>query len=239
MQIQQIVIAIQARSTSTRLPRKVFELIGKKSMLEHVFDRCKEAQRYLNRFTHKTGDGVHVVIACPYDDPIVGAFSRLCPIIQGPENDVLKRYHIAAEATNADYIVRITSDCPLIPHYLISKMIKIATINQYDYTSNVFPEVRTACDGIDCEVISRRALDWAHSHATDPLDREHVTTVIRREAPRDFRFGHVVGFFQHSHIKLSVDSEEDLERVRREYDLVNKCVDYAERLHGRNSVHRF
>jgi len=237
--LKKVVIAIQARSTSERLPRKVFELIDGKTMLEHVVDRCKEAQRYLNNHTHKTGVGVHVAIVCPYGDPIAREFTGLCPIIEGPEHDVLTRYHICAESMDADYIVRITSDCPLIPNFVISKMIKIATINEADYTSNVFPEVRTACDGVDCEVISRKAIDWSNATAKNQKDREHVTTIIRHSAPKEFKIHHIVGFFQLSHIKLSVDTQEDLERVRAEFSTVKKCAEVAERMHGKYSVHRF
>ena len=239
MQIKKVVIAIQARSTSKRFPRKVFELIDGKPMLEHVFDRCKEAQKYLTRHTHKTGIGVHIAIVCPYGDPIAEEFKHLCRVVEGPEDDVLARYQIAATEMGADFIVRITSDCPLIPNFTISKMIKVATMNDADYTSNVFPEVRTACDGTDCEVVSRRALTFAHENAKDMRDREHVTPYIRHSAPKDFNFCHVVGFFQHSHIKLSVDTLEDLERVRAEFANVNKCIKIAERLHGKYSVHRF
>lgn len=237
--MKKVVIAIQARSTSHRLPRKVYALIDGKTMLEHVVDRCKEAKEYLNKFTHKTGLGVHVAIVCPEGDSIAHDFSRLCPIVQGPEQDVLKRYHMCAETLDADYIVRVTSDCPMIPNYVISKMIKIATVNQADYTSNVFPEIRTACDGIDCEVISRRALNWMQENAKDIRDREHVTPLLQYNAPKDFIFCHVVGFFQHAHIKLSVDTEEDLERVRAEFDKVNKCIRIAKKLPGKHTIHRF
>lgn len=240
MQIKKVVIAIQARSTSRRFPRKVYELIAGKPMLSHVVERCKESQKYQNAFTHMNGIGVHVVVLCPWDDPIKKDFGNQYQIIEGPEDDVLGRYQLCAEKLSADYIVRITSDCPLISPYVITKMIKVATINEADYVSNVFPEVRTVCDGHDCEVISARALKWAHENAKDPRDREHVTTFIRHSAPaNEFRILHVIGHQNLSRIKLSVDTPEDLERVREEFETLEKCKKAAERMHGKHSIHRF
>lgn len=238
--MKKVVIAIQARSTSHRLPRKVYEMIDGKTMLEQVVDRCKEAQRYMNQFTPRTGVAISIAIVCPENDSIATDFRFLrIPIIQGPEQDVLKRYHICAESLDADYIVRVTSDCPMIPNYVISKTIKNAIVNEADYASNVFPEIRTACDGIDCEVISRRAINWMQETAKDMRDREHVTTLLHYKAPRDFVFSHVIGFFQHAHIKLSVDTQEDLERVREEFAKIKKCIDIAKRLPGKHTIHRF
>ena len=151
---------------------------------------------------------------------------------------MLSRYAKAAALFESDYIVRVTGDCPMIPSYLISKHVTLATKNSYDYISNAYGDNRTSLDGVDCEVISRRLLDHLHKEATEVSDREHVTTLAKRSPPRWAKLGCVIGFFDHSDIKLSVDTKEDLERVRDEYSKISRHLLEAERRYGKSSVHR-
>jgi spore coat polysaccharide biosynthesis protein SpsF len=234
-----ILIAIQARSTSTRFPRKVFEEIDGKSMLDHVIDSCKRAADYLNRYAYKTGIAVHLCLVIPKGDPIGKAWRHKIQIIEGSESDVLSRYAAALEQLRPDWIVRVTSDCPLLPSYIISKHIKLAVVNNFDYVSNVDPRFRTALDGADCEVISARMLKWANENATSGPEREHVTPLCRERPPEWARVGAVVGFFDESDKKLSVDTKEDLEAARENFERVKKKAQDAERLYGRDNVHRF
>lgn len=233
-----VLIGIQARSSSERLPKKAFELIDGKRMLDCVIDSCKGAASYLNRTTDRSGIYVQTAVLTPAKDPIVEAFSSRCPIYEGPEHDVLTRFVKVAEKLNPDFIVRITGDCPLIPPFIISKMIKLAISQDYDYISNVDEESRTTLDGHDCEVLSAEMLRFLDEHATDPYDREHVTTLARRSPPDWASMGCVINHLDHSSIKLSVDTPEDLARVKEAKERVNQMVKQAERKFGRFSVHR-
>ena len=233
-----ILIGIQARSTSKRFPRKSFADLEGKPLLQHVINACNKAAEYHNKHSHKTRSFVNVAVLVPTNDEIVGRFSRSL-ILEGSENDVLSRYYDAATKMDSSYIVRVTGDCPLIPPYLISKFIKTAEINSYDYLSNIDENIRTALDGIDCEVISKRALEWMHKNAVDAYDREHVTPLIRKSPPEWCKVGHVVGYFDHSNLKLSVDTPEDLERVRTHLRKTTKSVKDAEAKYGPNCTHRF
>lgn len=236
-QLTKVLIGIQARSTSTRLPRKAFKTIGDKMLLEHVYDACQRAAKYVNKYTLKSNIGVHVALLVPTGDEIEEVFRR-CIIVSGSESDVLSRYVKAAHQFDIDYVVRVTGDCPLIPPYLISKHITLATECEYDYISNAYGDNRTSLDGIDCEVISRKLLDWMNAEATSAYDREHVTTLAKKSPPPWAKMGCVIGFFDHSNIKLSVDTEEDLENVRSEYNSVSKHLSEAEKVFGKQSVHR-
>lgn len=238
-EIQNVCIGIQARSTSSRFPRKVFELIGDKPMLSHVIEACDKSSYYLNRYSASSGIRASYAVLIPKGDPIRAAFGGKSAIIEGEEDDVLSRYVFMAERLDAQYIVRVTSDCPLIPPYLITKLIKIAVSNQYDYCSNVDPKYRTALDGHDVEVISRRALDWTNENAAPGYEREHVSPIMRTRRFQDqFTTGFVVGHLNHSHLKLSVDTPDDLERVRVEYERLKDVIAAAEGLVGRSHVHR-
>lgn len=236
---KKILIAIQARSTSTRLPGKVLKLIDGRTMLDHCCDAAKRSADYLNRFTFKTGIAVHCCLVVPNGDPIVEQFKHKILCVEGSEHDVLSRYMAAVEQTKPDYIVRITSDCPLIPPYIISKHIKLAVVNGYDYISNIDPRFRTALDGADCEVISSKLLTWANENAKPGREREHVTPLCRENPPRWARMAAVIGFFDESEVKLSVDTEEDLDTVRHNFERVKSKIRAAENAYGRENVHRF
>lgn len=229
-----VLIAIQARSGSTRLPRKAFELIDGKKMLDWVIERCKKAANYLNK---KDGISTRIAVLTPFSDPIIREFSSRCDIVEGPHLDVLGRYKIALDHYKTDYVVRITGDCPMIPPYMITRMISLAVTNNYDYISNVDERFRTALDGIDCEVMSAKMLQELAEKATLPEEREHVTLLARRSPPLWAKMGAVVGYFDHSEIKLSVDTPEDLERVRHEHTRAHEKYLAAIKLYGHTAVH--
>ncbi len=234
-----VLIGIQARSGSTRLPRKAFEDIGGKPMLDRVIEQCKRAALYVNT---RPRNGFHmkcrVAVVTPYGDPIVSAFQSRCEVLEGPEHDVLSRYAMAVERFSADYLVRVTGDCPLIPPAIISKSIFVAKNNDYDYLSNVDERFRTSIDGTDCEIISRRLFDHIAKAAVDAKDKEHVTTMIRREPPQWAKMGVIIDPFDDSTTKLSVDTAEDLERVRRAFTNAHDKYLSAAEMFGQRAVHR-
>lgn len=234
-----VLIGIQARSTSERLPKKCYEPLGNKRMLDHVIDACKRAAQYSNKYTYKKNYTVSVALLIPEGDSIKRGFAGSCDIVEGPEFDVLTRFAVAANHYNPDYICRITGDCPLIPSYVISKHISLAVVGGYDYVSNVDDACRLALDGIDCEVISSELLAWLCGNAESDFDREHVTTLARSNPPIWAKRAFTASHFDHSTLKLSVDTKEDLEAVRTHYELVGKKLQVAEKLYGRESIHRF
>lgn len=229
-----VLIGIQARSGSTRLPRKAFELIGGKMMLDHVIENCKKAATYVAK---REKIFARVAVLTPEGDPIAVAFQNRCDIVQGPSHDVLARYLMAQDRFGPDVMIRITGDCPLIPNYVISRVIALAVQNDYDYIANVDDRFRTSIDGTDCEAISARLLEETGRLATDKYDREHVTTFIRSNPPEWAKIGAVLNYFDHSNLKLSVDTPDDLRRVRDAYDSAADKYHQAIRSFGQHQVH--
>lgn len=238
-----VCIGIQARSTSTRLPNKITEMIDNKPVIDHVIEACESASTFINRYTFSSNMVSTVFLLIPEGDPVkdVARISK-DRIIEGDENDVLSRYYKMAKDNDAKFIVRVTADCPSLPHFLIYKCINTAAKNGFDYFSNVGDlqsMMRTSIDGHDVEVMSIRALDWVNDNAKGK-DREHVTSLLRKDPfPSSLRAGILIGHNDHSHLKLSVDTKEDLERVRDEYDKIQKKISLARRLYGKTSVHRY
>lgn len=209
-----------------------------------MIDTCKATAYYLQENSARSYYSKYVIsvaLLVPFRDPIVKDFAHHRVLsFEGSEDDVLSRYVRMADQLDPDYIVRVTGDCPLLPDALIGKAINVATKNKCDYASNVDEHIRTAVDGFDIEVMSRRALKWVNENAKEPKEREHVTLALRSgRIPADFKVGHIIGYIDQSNLKLSIDTEEDLERVRAHYEIRERAKAKAVEMHGSYCVHRY
>jgi spore coat polysaccharide biosynthesis protein SpsF (cytidylyltransferase family) len=231
-----ILIAIQARSTSQRLPGKSLMHLEDKPILNMVVNECLRSSQYLSG--PKTGDSCSVAILTPYDDEI-SKRKWNCEVIQGDENDVLSRFVTAAFQVDADFIVRITADCPMIISTVISKCCNVATKNNLDFVTNAHPEYRTSIDGLDVEVMSRKALAWLHNNALTATDREHVTKKLYDGKIPELKYGFILNDFDLSHIKLSIDTKQEYESMVEEINKVGRKKTALWYRYGENSVYRF
>lgn len=136
-------------------------------------------------------------------------------VARGPEEDVLARFVHAAEAEDADAVVRLTADCPLLMPEVSGKVVQAFKRQECDYASNTIE--RTYPRGLDTEVISTEALQKADRKATSSADREHVTRHVRKR-PEQFRLCPVTGEVDRSDLRWTVDEEADLKLVRRIYE---------------------
>lgn len=212
MHAKKVVIGIQARSTSTRLPNKISALINGRSVLDRVLLAAQKCASFIN---NGKGDIMaSVALLVPTGDPIANKYRHKVALFEGSESDVLSRYLMVRQALNPDYMVRITADCPLLIHALITKHIVVACKHNFDYVLNCDPDLRASPDGLDVEVISARLLDWIGQTATTTAEREHVTFRLRSNKPEWARAALIIDRTDQSHLKLSVDTEEDLEFAR-------------------------
>ena len=165
------VCIVQARMGSTRLPGKVLMDLGQVTVLENVLNRCAAIP------------GIDAVCcALPEgkeDDPAAEVAKRAgAMVVRGASKDVLSRYATAARAAKADFIMRVTSDCPLIDPDLCGEVLSLLRHEDADIAANDFKP--TFPHGLDCEVFSSAALLRADAESTDAHDREHVTPWLRR-----------------------------------------------------------
>ena len=189
---------------STRLPGKVLMDIGGRTTLTRVVRRLSRAT-LINEVIVATSD-------VPADDPIVRECERLdIPCFRGSESDVLDRYYLTAKNFDADAVVRITSDCPLIDPQLVDETIQAFAAEEADYASNVIP--RTYPRGLDTEVFTTEALAWAWLEAREPHQREHVTPYFY-EHSGTFKIASAAGDADFSHHRWTLDTPEDLELIR-------------------------
>ena len=132
-------------------------------------------------------------------------------VVRGPLDDVLERYRLAAEALDAEAVVRVTGDCPLVDPRVIDDVVRRFRESSADYVSNVRPP--TFPDGLDVEVISRAALDRSAREAALPSEREHVAVYIA-EHPELFSSENVAHEPDLSGMRWTIDYPDDLEFVR-------------------------
>ncbi len=201
------VIIVQARMASTRLPGKVMKHVLGKPLLEYQIERLKRV---------KLADEIVIATTTNQtDEPIIDLCNTLSVArFRGSEDDVLARYYGAATAYQADIVIRVTSDCPLIDPQVINQVIDYYLQNQsnYDYVSNSIK--RTYPRGMDTEVFSFLVLQQAFLEATAPPDREHVTPFIYRQLER-YRCGHFMYPEDCSHHRWTVDTPEDFELIQK------------------------
>lgn len=207
-----IVAIVQARMGSTRLPGKVMKTILDKHVILWDIDRVS-----LSKLIDE------IVVAIPFgkqDDVIadtIEEYNNKILISRGSEGDVLDRYYNAAVQTNADVVVRITSDCPLIDPVVVDHVIEQFLNNDCDYCSNSLQ--RTYPRGLDTEVFSFDALSKAWNESKKNYEREHVTPYII-ENPDKFKLLNVSNDIDLSHLRWTLDTKEDFEFIDAVYQRI-------------------
>ena len=209
MEVKTVLIT-QARSGSTRFPGKILKEIEGKSLLQIHLNRlrgCKTISKIIVATTIKPEDKII------YNKAIQWGFDAS----RGSELDVLDRFYKAVKNDKPDWIVRVTSDCPLIDPKLVDSIISFVQQKNVDYGSNTF--VEKFPDGQDVEVFKFSALETAWKSAKLQSEREHVTPYIRNNS--DFNGGvlfKAINFpckFDYSKIRMTVDEIRDFELIKR------------------------
>ena len=180
---QRIVTIIQTRTASTRLPSKALLPLGGKPLFVRMAQRVRRSSLAGNVIVATTTDKSDDIIENICIDESI-------PCFRGHPLDLLDRHYRAAAAHNADAVVKIPSDCPLIDVGVINRVIGffVESRGKFDYVSNLHPA--TYPDGNDVEIFTVEALTEAWEKADKDFEREHTTPFIW-ENPEWFRIGNV------------------------------------------------
>lgn len=204
-----IVAVSQGRLSSTRLPEKIIQKVGGISYVETHLTRVKKS-KYIDQ----------VILAIANDlgsEKIIQSINDRKNLLFsfGSVDNVLDRYYSTVKGLGPDYVVRVTTDCPLIDPEIIDKVIKYALDNGFDYVSNALEP--TFPDGMDIEIFKMSVLETAWRKATDKKDLEHVTPYIWKnffETPYE---NWKIGSYKHnsdlSGLRLTLDYKEDAELI--------------------------
>ncbi len=174
--------------------------------------------RQLERIKHARRLDVVVVATSTdrSDDPIATAVtSESVKCFRGDLDDVLDRVYRAALSMNADHVVRLTGDCPLVDSRVVDALVDLHVAENRDYSSNFLD--RRYPDGIDAEIVSIEALEIAWREATDSSDREHVTPFLYRN-PARFSLGSLRCERNLAAKRWTVDHREDLDFVTKVFE---------------------
>jgi spore coat polysaccharide biosynthesis protein SpsF len=208
-----IVTVIQARTGSSRFPNKILLPLSNAPLLYRMYERVAASKL--------KGTIVIATTTDKSDDQV----EELCKDYQlncfrGHPTDLLDRHYQAAKLLNADVVVKIPSDCPLIDPNVIDKVLQYYLDNssKYDYVSNLHPA--TYPDGNDVEIMSFKVLMNACENAKLELEREHTTPYLW-ENPDKFRVGNVeweTGFDYSMSHRFTIDYEKDYNFIKQVYD---------------------
>lgn len=211
-----IIAIVQARMGSTRLPNKVMKPIGGVPMIELLLSRLSNSQEL-----------DEIVVATSKDErnhPLAEHVQRLGHACErGSENDVLDRFVQTAQKHQADVVVRITGDCPLVDPALVDEAIRRYKAENVDYFSNVSPP--SYPDGLDIEVFSFKALEQANRETCIPFDHEHVTPYLRES--NKFKTASMQHATDLSALRWTVDEPSDFAVIERVFEYFRPRTDFT------------
>ncbi|SDB80629.1 spore coat polysaccharide biosynthesis protein SpsF [Raineyella antarctica] len=205
-------VVIQSRLNSSRLPGKAMMTIGGMPLIELVARRA-------------TRGGHEVVVATSreeYDQRIADHLTRQgIQVLRGSLDNVLSRFIAAtADMEDADRVVRLTGDNPVVDAELVDELIDAVEASAWTYGRIDLARVP---EGLGVEVCTVGNLREAAAKATSAYDHEHVTPWIRRNlgelsyAPEGIDFDIVT-------YRCTIDSLADYVRVSQLVDRYEDSV---------------
>lgn len=236
---EKIVIVVQARMSSSRLPGKVMLPILGESLLYRMIGRLK-----------MTRHEAQIVIATseePGDDIIEQEASKIgIPCFRGSLNNLLDRHYQVAKQYNADIVLKIPSDCPLIDPRVIDQVLDVYFDHpgQFDFVSNLHPA--TFPDGNDVEIMTMACIEKTWKEASRQLELEHTTPYIW-ENPEKFKIYNVVwntgNDYSMTH-RFTIDYPADYEFIKTVFEELYpkkpdfSCEDILELLEKRPDIYQ-
>lgn len=203
-----IVIIVQARMSSSRLPGKVLLPVSGKTLLARMLERIA-----------RTKYPVTIVVATSEekaDDAVAAEAARnAVACFRGSLSNLLDRHYEAARQFGADVVLKIPSDCPLIDPAIIDEALDqfYAVPGRYDYVSNLHPA--SYPDGNDVEIMTMDCLERTWKMATEAWELEHTTPYIW-EHPGLFRIGNLewkTGLDLSMSHRFTIDYPEDYDFI--------------------------
>ncbi len=209
-------VIVQARMSSSRLPKKVMKKINKVPLIELLLKRLSKA---------KLIDNIIVAIPSTKDNQKLESHIKLLgfKVFKGSEKDVLSRYYKCAKKFGIKNIIRITADCPLSDPDLIDHLIKEFNSSNLDYASNTMPP--SFPDGLDVEIFTFKSLERSFIETKKTFDREHVTSYIRNN--HSFRKQNISSSKNYSFMRWTIDEKDDLKVIKNIFNNFYPRTDFS------------
>ncbi len=217
---RRIVLILQARMGSTRLPGKSLLPLAGRPMLARILERSRRARR-INEIVVATTRKAE-------DDPLAElAAAEGAAVFRGAENDLVERYRRAAEVYQAGLVVRLPADNPVPEPEEIDRVIEYHLRGDSEFSSNLAEVMGNGYpDGIGAEVFERAALEEVAARPLTPMLREHPHLNFfdyraqKAVEPERFRVGTVEcpPAFRRPDLRLDVNTGDDYRFLARLYD---------------------
>ncbi len=208
-----VIAIVQARMGSTRLPGKVMKSICNKPVIELMLERLSKSELI---------DEIVVATTNLNEDDVIFDWAKKSnySVFRGSELDCLDRHYQVGKKFDAEFIAKITPDCPFIDPQIVDKVVGFFLENseKFDYVSNGHPP--SYPDGLDLEIMHLSTLEIAWKHSIEPIEREHTTTHIWKN-PDVFRIGNVLmpgtkNLFMTE--RWTLDYPEDFKFIKKVYE---------------------
>lgn len=202
-----ILIILQARTGSSRLPNKVMRSLLGIPLLTHCITRLSMVAPVIVATSNKKAD-----------NPVAElAVSERANYFRGSEDDVLDRYYQAARSFHADYVIRATGDNPLVDIEEACRVLDSIKRGAFDYVTGA--EVVNGHGlpiGVGVEAFSFQALEFSWRKGKAPHHREHVNEYLL-ENPDAFKILRLKCLEKNScpDLSLTIDTENDFNFVEK------------------------
>ena len=205
---------VQDRTGSTRLPQKAMKDLSGKPMCRNIMERLLNVVSF---------DALVWAVPPTKDDLFIikEAVDLGINVFVGSENDLIDRFYQCAKLFEADLVVRICADNPMIEPEEVDRIIDYAErkaqqgilySNTQNINNNRYP------DGLGAEVYTMDTLVWMNDNLKSAEHREHPHKYFYDEGlvetikcPKEFAY---------PKLKLDVNTEEDYEYIRVIYDKI-------------------
>ena len=216
-----VILIIQARMNSSRLPEKVLNLIEEKTVLQHIIDRCSKS-KYINKIIVATTTN-------SFDDILENyCIENNINYYRGSEDNVLERFYMSVQNENPDIIIRITSDCPLVDVNIVDTMITYFIQNTLVFLQPKYikgdnqKQMGGFPDGCNPQIFTYKILENTFNNATTQFDKEHVCPyMVRNFMENEYIIPNIENYnnIDLSSLHLSLDTHDD-------YDFISKIYTY-------------
>jgi len=215
--MKKVVCIIEARMSSTRFPGKVLKKIAGKKLLEILVSRLRLSKK-ISKLVVATSNKI-------VDQKIINfCKEKNIRFYRGSERNVLKRIHDTAKKNNADIIIRLTGDNPLIDPEMLDYMIEFFLENKFNYVCNNglgIEKKRGVPPGLDIQIFNyldlKKVLNFVKKSEKKELI-EHPPLYFYREGKKIFKI-HNIKLPKKYHIskklRLTVDTFQDFKNISK------------------------
>lgn len=205
--MEQVLIIIQARIGSTRLPGKVIKELAGRPLILRLIDSLNRSKKKMD-----------VIVASSQskeNDPLEQLLNEHhIKMFRGSEENVLSRFTSIIKEYKPEIVVRATADDPLMSAEVMDILIDRVLDSKLDYAM-----MKDVPKGISVEVVRASVLASLESkYELSAMDREHVTYFITHH-PILFKVEYIDALpkYHYPNMEITIDTEEQFKTIEKIY----------------------